>query len=72
MITRITLRSAISLSGQNRQKCPFTLPARATNLNKHGAAIQLHRDLSLGPVIEVKNRAWHSALSPCRRAVGGP
>jgi hypothetical protein len=32
------------------------MPAKATNLNKHGAAIQLHRELSLGSVVAVKNK----------------
>ena len=32
------------------------MPARATNLNRHGAAVQLHRDLLVGSIIAVKNK----------------
>jgi hypothetical protein len=32
------------------------MPARATNLNKHGAAIQLTRDLAVGSVVRVRNK----------------
>jgi hypothetical protein len=32
------------------------MPARATNLNKHGAAVQLTRDLSVGSVVQVRNK----------------
>ena len=31
------------------------MPARATNLNKHGAAVQLHRELQVGSIVAVKN-----------------
>ena len=31
------------------------MPARATNLNKHGAAVQLNRELSVGSAIVVRN-----------------
>ena len=31
------------------------MPAKATNLNKHGAAVQLNRELQVGSVISVKN-----------------
>ncbi len=32
------------------------MPAKATNLNKHGAAIQLHRELLVGSIVSVKNK----------------
>ena len=32
------------------------MAAKATNLNKHGAAIHLHCDLSVGSVVAVKNK----------------
>lgn len=53
---RMALTAAIGLSGEDRQKCSFTLPARATNLNRHGAAVQLHRDLSIGSVVSLRNK----------------
>lgn len=52
---RIALNSPVGLSGQDRQKCSFTMPARATNLNRHGAAVQLHRELLVGSIVAVKN-----------------
>lgn len=53
---RIALNSTVGLSGQDRQKCSFTMPAKAINLNKHGAAVQLHRELLVGSTVEVKNK----------------
>ena len=55
--SRIALISSVGLSGQDRQKCSFTMPAKAINLNKHGAAVQLHRELSIGSVVAVKNKS---------------
>ena len=53
---RMCLSASIGLSGEDRLKCTFTMPARATNLNKHGAAIQLTRDLAVGSVVRVRNK----------------
>jgi len=53
---RMGLSASIGLSGEDRQKCSFTMPARATNLNKHGAAVQITRDLTVGTVVQVKNK----------------
>lgn len=50
------LSASVGLSGEDRQKCPFTMPARATNLNKHGAAVQLTRDLAVGSVVQLRNK----------------
>jgi hypothetical protein len=52
----MALYAAIGLSGEDRQKCSFTMPARATNLNRHGAAVQLNRELSVGSVVLVRNK----------------
>jgi PilZ domain-containing protein len=54
--TRMALNAPVGLSGQDRQKCPFSLPARATNLNRYGAAVQLHRELQIGSTIVVRNQ----------------
>lgn len=55
--SRMALRAAISLSGQDRQRTAFNLmPAKATNLNRHGAAVQLQRELLVGSRIAVKNQ----------------
>lgn len=32
------------------------MPAKATNLNRHGAAVQLNRDLKIGTVVKLKNQ----------------
>lgn len=52
---RMNLNVAVGLSGEDRQKCLFTMPARATNLNKHGAAVQLNRELSIGSKVIIKH-----------------
>ncbi|HYM76197.1 MAG TPA: hypothetical protein VE377_09490 [Candidatus Dormibacteraeota bacterium] len=52
---RIALNSAVGLSGHDRQKSSFTMTAKATNLNRHGAVIQLHRELAVGSVLAVRN-----------------
>jgi hypothetical protein len=51
----MALNTPVGLSGQDRQKCPFTMPAKATNLNRHGAAVQLNRDLLVGSTVVVRN-----------------
>jgi hypothetical protein len=53
---RIALHASVGLTGQDRHKADFTMPAKATNLNKHGASVQLNRDLPVGSVIVVKNQ----------------
>jgi hypothetical protein len=53
---RMSLNAAMVLSGEDRQKASFTMPAKATNLNRHGAAVQLNRELVIGSVILVKNK----------------
>lgn len=52
----MALNAPIGLSGEDRQKCPFTMPAKATNLNRHGAAVQLHRELLVGSTVIVRNQ----------------
>jgi hypothetical protein len=52
----MVLHAAIGLSGEDRQKCSFTTPAKATNLNRHGAAIQLNRELLVGSTVVVRNK----------------
>ncbi|MFZ1005529.1 MAG: PilZ domain-containing protein [Candidatus Sulfotelmatobacter sp.] len=54
--SRMALHASIGLSGEDRQKCSFTMPARATKLNKHGAAVQLSRELLVGSVVSVNNK----------------
>jgi len=52
----MALHASVGLSGEDRQKCSFTMQAKATKLNKHGAAVQLSRELPVGSVVSVNNR----------------
>lgn len=51
----MALNAVVGLAGEDRQKAAFNLTARATNLNLHGAAIQIDRQLPVGCVLVVKN-----------------
>lgn len=53
--TRIALNTAVGLSGLDTQKCPFTITAKATNLNRCGAAVHLSRQLLVGSTVMVRN-----------------
>ncbi len=53
--SRMALKAQITLSGDDCTKCAFTLPAKATKLNRHGAVIQLNRELSVGSTILLQN-----------------
>ena len=50
------LKASVGLAGEDRLKCSFAMPARAFNLNKHGAVVQLSRDLVVGSVVMVRNQ----------------
>jgi hypothetical protein len=52
--SRIALNAKVGVSGEDRQKC-FTLSARATGLNRHGAAVQLNRELPIGSTVVIQN-----------------
>jgi|SRR5215472_3020144 len=54
--TRITLNTPIGISGEDRAKGSFSVSAKATNLNRHGAAVHLNRELFLGTIVLVKNK----------------
>lgn len=51
----MALNTPIGLSGQDIQQCPFTMPAKATDLNRFGAAIHLPRQLLVGSTVIVRN-----------------
>ena len=51
----MALNTPIGLSGQDIQQCPFTMPAKADDLNTFGAAIHLPRQLLLGSRVIVRN-----------------
>ena len=52
----MALNAPVGLSGEDRRKCSFTMPARATKLNRFGAAIQLNRELLVGSTVVVRNQ----------------
>ncbi len=52
----MALNASVGLSGEDRLKVSFTMPAKATNLNRHGAVVQLSRDLQVGAVVTLKNQ----------------
>jgi hypothetical protein len=55
--SRIPLSAPIGLSGEDSQKCAFTMPAKATNLNRFGAAIHVPRQLLVGSTVNVRNKS---------------
>jgi PilZ domain-containing protein len=54
--TRIFLNAPVGISGEDRLKVSFSMPAKAIGLNKHGAALQISRDLVVGSIIMIKNK----------------
>jgi hypothetical protein len=52
----MALSAPLAVSGEDRQKCSFAVPASATNLNRHGAAVQLNRELLVGSLVLVRNK----------------
>jgi hypothetical protein len=61
---RMALHASVGLSGEDRQKIAFTMPAKATKLNRHGAAVQLRRELLVGSFVTVDNK--HGAALSAR------
>lgn len=53
---RMALNASVGISGEDRQKATFTINVKATNLNRHGAALQVGRELQIGSVVSVKNQ----------------
>jgi PilZ domain-containing protein len=54
--TRITLNTPVGISGEDRAKTSFSVSAKATNLNRHGAAVLLSRELLVGSTVLVRNK----------------
>jgi PilZ domain-containing protein len=54
--SRMLLKAAVQLTGQDRRKFSFTLPARATNLNRCGAAVHVNRELAVGSTVVLRNQ----------------
>src|SRR5215472_3735069 len=53
---RMALNASVGLSGEDRQNAAFTMTAKASNLNRHVAAVSLNRELKVGTVLRVKNQ----------------
>jgi hypothetical protein len=49
------INARIALSRHDPAKCPITIPAEATKLNRHRPAIQLNRELLIGSTIVLRN-----------------
>lgn len=54
--SRLALNAALGITGEDRNKTSFTMNAKATNLNRHGAAIQITRELLVGTCIVLRNK----------------
>jgi len=68
----MALNAPIGLSVRIAKKCSFTMSARATNLNRHGAAVQLNRELPVGSTRRRAKSAWHRGFCPRCGAVWEP
>lgn len=54
--SRMMLHAAVGISGEDRSNIAFTTNAKATSLNRHGAAVHLSCELQVGSVVRVKNQ----------------
>ena len=63
--SRVALNARITVSGHDPEKCSFTMPAKATNLNRHGAVIQVNRELLVGSTVVVQSNS-RRAQAPAR------
>jgi hypothetical protein len=52
---RVSLSVQIEVFGSNAQGDHFSIRSNATNLNQHGAKLQLTRDLPLDSILVLKN-----------------
>lgn len=52
----MALNAPVGLSGEDQKKTHFSLNANATNLNRHGAAVQVPCELLLGTTVELRNK----------------
>ena len=64
---RLPLNALVRLAGQDHQRGAFTLlPARATGLNRYGAAIQVDRELLVGSILSVRHGRGGGTETPAR------
>jgi hypothetical protein len=52
----MALNAAVGLTGEDHSKSSFSLTANATSLNRHGAAIQVARELPIGMMLVLRNK----------------
>ncbi len=52
----MALSATVGLSGEDVQAGSFTVNAKAVSLNRHGAAVQINRELPIGSTIIVRNQ----------------
>ena len=52
----MSLSAPVGLSGEDKLKCSFAMPAKAIHLNRHGGAVLISRDLVVGSVLQLKNQ----------------
>lgn len=52
---RMGLNAAVGVTGEDRHKSSFSTDVKATNLNRHGAAIHLSRELSIGSTVVLRH-----------------
>lgn len=50
------LHAAVGVSGHDRHKSQFSVSVKATNLNRHGAAIHVSRELPVGSTVMLRNQ----------------
>jgi hypothetical protein len=53
---RMALHALVGVSGEDRRKAAFDMQVKATNLNRHGAAVQLNHELQVGSLVNVRNQ----------------
>jgi hypothetical protein len=52
---RLALTVPVEVSGKDVGNTAFTIAATATNLNRHGATLQIDRDLAVGSIVVMQN-----------------
>jgi PilZ domain len=67
---RIAVLIPINVAGQDHQKRAFSESATAINVNLHGAAIRLNRQLIIGSAITVTNQIGIKAAARIVAQVG--
>lgn len=67
--SRLAMSLKINVRGQDRTGTPFTIAAKACNLNHHGGTIALPRELTVGAALELRNARQAEAAARVVRQV---